>query len=119
MQKFREFWPLGASEFALEAEVRVLGAAVSALRALEAGAAGCSTGVWQGLAAVPVDAVEGMLSLYRSDRGWNVKHFHEHWWTMASAGATRGQDAAAAAGWRSGLAAWRARRKRPRKPCAA
>jgi hypothetical protein len=27
---------------------------------------------------VPVDAVEGMLSLYRSEyRGWNVKHFHE------------------------------------------
>jgi hypothetical protein len=71
---------------------------------------------------VPVDAVEGMLSLYRSEyRGWNVKHFHEHlvkshgfrWgytWTKTQLHAAGLAERARRRGAH--------RRKRPRKPCA-
>jgi transposase len=70
---------------------------------------------------VPVDRIEWMLELYRSQyRGWNVKHFHEHlvkrfdfdWgysWTKLQLQASGLIERAPRRGAH--------RRKRPRKPC--
>lgn len=70
---------------------------------------------------VPVDRVEWLLELYRTQyRGWNVKHFHEHlvkrfnfkWgytWTKTQLQASTLVDRARHRGAH--------RRKRPRKPC--
>lgn len=70
---------------------------------------------------VPVDRIEWMLELYRSQyRGWNVKHFHEHlvkrfafdWgysWTKLQLQASGLIEPAPRRGAH--------RRKRPRKPC--
>jgi transposase len=70
---------------------------------------------------VPVDELEGMLGLYRSEyRGWNVKHFHERlvkhhgfrWgytWTKTQLHAAGLAERARRRGAH--------RRKRPRKPC--
>jgi transposase len=70
---------------------------------------------------VPVDRIEWMLELYRSQyRGWNVKHFHEHlvkrfdfdWgysWTKLQLQSSGLIERAPRRGAH--------RRKRPRKPC--
>ncbi len=70
---------------------------------------------------VPVDAVEGMLRLYRDEySGWNVRHFHDHlqargkypWsysWTKTQLHAAGLVERAERRG--------KHRRKRPRKPC--